>query len=242
MTKTLTKKEKQVNLQVQQKKTKKEKPVEIFTNGNNSKIADIVSIINLPPIITCTNCATCAGSCYANFRYQYPNVNKRWNRNWECTKADNFVEKATIELQYKGTPIVRFHESGDFYSDDYIDKCFDLAVANPNVFFYGYTKNKKALKLNALANVNIIYSLIETPIGEVRNYGTQEYCEYLRDNFGVFICPHDNTWKNENKRCMTTCDKCKTLDKVCFIEHGRKAKKDPYPKATLEKLKESKGN
>ena len=148
---------------------------EIYSNGNNAKLGNNVSILNLPPIKTCVNCSTCAGSCYAMFRYQYPNVQKRWNRNLEMTKADNFVELSTIELKYKATPIVRFHESGDFYSDEYIDKCFDLAVANPQIKFYGYTKNKNALRLNALANVNIIYSFVDTNIGEVRNYVTQEY-------------------------------------------------------------------
>lgn len=210
---------------------------EIYTNGNNAKLGNNVSILNLPPIKTCVNCSTCADSCYAMFRYQYPNVQQRWNRNLEMTKEDNFVELSTIELKYKATPIVRFHESGDFYSDEYIDKCFDLAVANPNIFFFGYTKNKNALKLNVLANVNIIYSLIKTPQGELRNYGTVEYCEYLRDTYNVPICPHGYTADKDNFKCMIDCQECKHYDSVCFVEHGRKATTDKYSNKTLQELR-----
>ena len=210
---------------------------EIYSNGKNAKLGNNVSILNLPPIKTCTNCSTCAGSCYANFRYRYPNVKQRWDNNWEMTKSDKFVELSTTELKYKATPIVRYHESGDFYSEEYIDKCFDLAVANPHISFFGYTKNKSALRLNALANVNIIYSFYETPIGEVRNYGTQEYCEYLRDNFGANICPHGYTADKENFKCMIDCTECLQADNMCFVEHGQKKTTDTYSTETLEKLK-----
>ena len=215
------------------------KAIEIFSEGHNAKLCAVVSIINLPPIATCPNCASCSGSCYATLRYGAPTVTPRWDRNLAMTKREDFVELATRELRYKGTKIVRYHESGDFYSDDYINKCMELAIENPQVFFYGYTKNKKALKLNVLKNVNVIYSLVETgtPLGEVRNYGNQEYCEFLRDNFNVFICPHTNEWKAEGKSCMGTCQECMTRDKVCFIEHGRKAKTDKYSSVMLEYLK-----
>lgn len=216
--------------------------VEIYSNGNNAKIGNNVSILNLPPVKTCTNCATCAGSCYARFRYQYPNVQKRWDRNWEMTKSEAFVELSTVELKYKATPIVRFHESGDFYSEEYIDKCFELALVNPQIKFYGYTKNKSALRLNALENVNIIYSMIDTVIGEVRNYGSQEYCEYLQDNYNAFICPHDSTWHAEGKKCMIDCQECLTKDSVCFVEHGNRAKNDKYSRDTLWALQVEMGD
>lgn len=212
--------------------------VEIFTSGQNVKIGDNTSIINLPPVKTCTNCSTCANSCYAKFRYQYPNVQKRWDRNLAMTKQENFVAMATNELRYKATPIVRFHESGDFYDDSYIAKCRELAMLNPSITFYGYTKNKKAMSLNDLDNCNIIYSLIKTPNGELRNYGTLEYCEYLRDNFGSFICPHDDSWKDKGLKCMIDCTECLTRDNVCFVEHGRQRKSDTYSDNTLKQLKE----
>lgn len=212
------------------------KRVEVFTSGQNAKIGDNTAILNLPPVKTCTNCKTCSDSCYARFRYQYPNVQKRWDINLEQTKSEDFVEKATIELKYKACPIVRFHESGDFYNDEYIEKCRKLAEANPCISFYGYTKNKSALSLNELENVNIIYSMINTPEGELRNYGTVDYCNYLHDNFGTLICPHDETWKEEGKKCMIDCTECLSCKSVCFVEHGRKRKSDKYSSEILSKV------
>ena len=218
-------------------KFKTNRPLEIFSEGKNAKLAAKVSILNLPPIATCPNCATCAGTCYATLRYgDRTHVQPRWDRNLAVTKREDFVELATRELKYKGTTLVRYHESGDFYSEEYIDKCMELAIANPQVFFYGYTKVKSALRLNALANVNVIYSLVETPIGEIRNYGTKEYCEMLQNDYDYFVCPHDSTWKEKGLSCMGTCEECKTRDKVCFVIHGRKAKQDTYSKTILDKL------
>ncbi len=211
--------------------------LEIFSAGQNVKIAENTAILNLPPITTCTNCSTCAGSCYAKFRYQYPNVKKRWDRNLEVTKRSDFVELATNELRYKGTPIVRFHESGDFFDKEYIEKCRQLALKNPQISFYGYTKNKDALILNELINVNIIYSLIDTPYGELRNYGTAEYCEYLHENYNIMICPHDETWKTSGKKCMVDCTECLKADNVCFVEHGRQRKSDKYSDKVLSQVK-----
>ena len=129
---------------------------EIFSIGKNAKIGDTVSILNLPPIKTCVNCSTCAGSCYAMFRYGCSKVKARWDNNLKLTKSSSFVDKASVELKFKGSNIVSFHESGDFYNMAYINKCYKLAKQNPSIMFYGYTKNIEALKLNKLQNVNII--------------------------------------------------------------------------------------
>ena len=42
-------------------KFKTNKPLEIFSEGKNSKLAAKVSILNLPPIATCPNCTTLLG-------------------------------------------------------------------------------------------------------------------------------------------------------------------------------------
>lgn len=222
--------------------TKFEKRVDIFTCGKNMKIGANVSILNLPPVKTCPNCKDCAKTCYAMWRNGSKTVHDRWERNLEMTKRADFVELATTELKYRCTPIVRFHESGDFYSEDYIDKCMELAIRNPQIMFYGYTKVKSALRLNALANMHIIYSLIDTPIGEVRNYGSKEYCEFLRDNYNATICPFETTgMKARGEKCMIDCKECLTCSSVCFVQHGRGKSTDTYSDNTLNKLKEVKG-
>lgn len=212
----------------------------VFTQGKNTKIASNTAIFNLPPVKTCINCKTCQGSCYAKFRYRFKTVKQRWDNNYNLSKDNDFVKKANIELKYRGCKIVRFHESGDFYNTDYIRKWAEIMACNSDVMFFGYTKNKNALILNKLANCNIIYSLIETEHGELRNYGNIDYCNYLRDTYNVFICPHDDTWKKQGKKCMVDCTACLTLKSVCFVEHGQYKKSDKYSKEILDKI--NKGN
>jgi hypothetical protein len=60
---------------------------------------------------------------------------------------------------------IRIHDSGDFYSPDYIKKWTEIAKAHPDVKLYAYTKSHHpALRthldaLHALPNVNIVQSL-----------------------------------------------------------------------------------
>ena len=79
----------------------------------------------------------------------------------------DFVPRMIEEVQravQRGAKAVRIHDSGDFYSEDYMLSWFRIAEAVPSVRFYAYTKMvvlvKKAYK-NGLVpdNVRLIQSL-----------------------------------------------------------------------------------
>jgi hypothetical protein len=54
---------------------------------------------------------------------------------------------------------VRIHDSGDFYSQEYLNKWADVARALPHLTFYAYTKSLH-LKLDGLPdNLRIVQSL-----------------------------------------------------------------------------------
>lgn len=44
------------------------------------------------------------------------------------------------ELLDNGAPIIRVHDSGDFFSDDYLAAWLHIATLRPDVLFYAYTK------------------------------------------------------------------------------------------------------
>jgi len=44
-------------------------------------------------------------------------------------------------IQNKKVDILRLHDSGDFYSVDYLNKWIQIAKDNKNVIFYAYTKS-----------------------------------------------------------------------------------------------------
>ncbi len=41
----------------------------------------------------------------------------------------------------KNTGIVRIHVAGDFFSQQYLDAWYIVALRNPNILFYAYTKS-----------------------------------------------------------------------------------------------------
>lgn len=111
-------------------------------------------ILNLPAILTCPNRTEhCEDACYAlKAERAYPGAKKSRQRHFEETLRDSFVADMieTIEHHlarkcFQGKKVVfRIHESGDFYSQEYVDKW--IAIINhfadrKNLVFMAYTKS-----------------------------------------------------------------------------------------------------
>ncbi len=184
----------------------------LFTKGNSK----------LPKSVLCWSilagkegCKRVCYGCYAiNIQNRFPNVRAAWSRNLEISKSNNFIDIINEELKNQGGKIVRIHVAGDFYSGEYISKWMSIIESNPNIYFYGYTKNKEALVLNKLSNCNIIYSVVPVSLGTAG----LNYCKdtkVLKDA-DYFICPDVNKGK---KICMVECFTCLYLDKVAFKKH-----------------------
>ena len=112
---------------------------------------------------TCPGASACRGVCYAKQgRYLMPNVRDARRRNLDESMKDSFVLDAVADLGYyarRGYNVVRLHDSGDFYSQEYLDKWAAIAAAVPGMIFYAYTKNLR-LTFDALpANLRIVQSL-----------------------------------------------------------------------------------
>lgn len=197
----------------------------MLTKGNK-KLDRSVGIFSLPAVLTCPNCKDCEASCYAKCEEDRFGVTREHRqRNLSLTKAPEFVRLMVNEIISRKVKIVRIHESGDFYSKDYIEKWEQIAKSLPTVRFYGYSKcwgkfPKALARLNSLDNVNIIDSV--TPIG--KNYGDDEYVCQLR-TMGYSLCPLQIIDPAEGKKCMRDCKLCLTASKVCFKAHGSRRKR-----------------
>ena len=114
---------------------------------SNSKLRDIV-IWNIPAGNTCPGATEgCLKFCYASRGYAEMARDAR-ERNWEFSERDDFVHAFLLFLQYTDdNPLlpeikyVRIHEAGDFYSDVYLDKWFEIARGRPDLIFYAYTRS-----------------------------------------------------------------------------------------------------
>jgi len=208
-----------------------------MTDGNIKVDAYLFS---LPPIKSCLNCESCKKSCYATKSYkQYPNVKNLWDKNFDNNliqlEKDLTVQLKQIRKQKEYKRVIRIHQSGDFYSVDYINLWAKLAKRFDTVLFYGYTKvmdysngfNKAINGLKDLDNVNIISSFI--PNTKRKNYGSYEYAKRMADKHNLKLCPVNKHNPNgdkihcgkhrDNKSGKIYCDHCLTNDNVCFVEH-----------------------
>lgn len=110
--------------------------------------------------LTCPFADKCVKYCYAQKgAYIWGNVKPAFERRYEATKQDDFVEIMIEEIVKKKVDYLRIHDSGDYYSNEYIYKWFAIANALPHVRFYSYTKSIPLfLQKTIPENMDIIFS------------------------------------------------------------------------------------
>lgn len=110
--------------------------------------------------LICPFAKDCVKYCYAQKgAYSWSNVKPAFEKRYEITKTDNFINLMNSEIKRKKVDFLRIHDSGDFYSKAYIQKWFQIANQNPNVKFYAYTKSFILFQgLNIPDNLDIIFS------------------------------------------------------------------------------------
>jgi protein gp88 len=111
---------------------------------------------------TCPKAGACATLCYARQgRYMMPNVARAREFNLEKVRGDlnDFRRMAIDDLRLIRNGIVRVHDSGDFFSQDYMDAWFDIAGEFPQKKFYAYTKSLHLDRGRKPDNFQIIQSV-----------------------------------------------------------------------------------
>ena len=110
--------------------------------------------------LTCPMADACIKFCYAKKgAYIWKNVKPAFERRYELTKTDKFIAKINAEIVLKEPEYIRVHDSGDYYSKNYLNKWIEIAKNNPSVKFYSYTNCIEMLKNADLPdNYDIIFS------------------------------------------------------------------------------------
>ena len=129
-------------------------------------------------INTCPGAGQCKLVCYAmkGGYIQYPasNIGQTRLLNFLYNDPDGFMsmlanEVATFDAKNKKKNIktvVRWHDAGDFFSPDYLDKAYAVARKFPNVDFYAYTKLASVAKGEKPNNFKINFSMGALPSQE----------------------------------------------------------------------------
>lgn len=168
-----------------------ERYIKTFMRTGNKKLTDVYDAetreriaayaqFNLPARRTCPNATkACFKFCYAIRDERFPTPRENRRANYDASRRDDFVERMiyTIETNlatpryHNAVMILRIHESGDFYSKEYMQKWIRVIshFIGRNVIFQFYTKcfdfvlsldpiSKAVLRL-ALTRHNVAMSL-----------------------------------------------------------------------------------
>ena len=113
-----------------------------YVSSGNRKMT--CPTFNLPACVTCPDkTEMCAKHCYARkAEKMYPDVLPCRKRNLADSEGPSFV-RAMVDLVQRRARggLFRIHESGDFYSQAYLDKWIAIAKACPGVRFLAFTKS-----------------------------------------------------------------------------------------------------
>ena len=77
----------------------------------------------------------------ASQEVQYNNVFNSRKHNFDLLRQSNNKDLLLMDSLPKNAGIVRIHVAGDFFSADYMQAWYNVAMSNPTVLFYAYTKS-----------------------------------------------------------------------------------------------------
>jgi hypothetical protein len=110
--------------------------------------------------LTCPFADECIKFCYAKKgAYIWSNVQPAFEKRYQLTKTDKFIKEMSNEIIKKKPDYIRVHDSGDYYSNEYLYKWLKLSAIHTRVRFYSYTNCIKMFKdIELPENYDIIFS------------------------------------------------------------------------------------
>ena len=192
---------------------------EIYISPGNRRMD--IPTFSLPAEKTCNGTTHCKKFCYAKKAERaYPNVLPCRERNFNISKGNDFVRQVTKWIYRERPEYFRIHESGDFYSQAYVNKWKDIMTLCPDTTFLAYTQ-KYELRFPNMNNFVLYYSIWDdTKFNKVpldRNYA------FVMENKDKGIV-YDKIIKyvvDEAKKCMKEKKKIGCQDCLwCFKNKG----------------------
>ena len=118
-------------------------------------------------MITCPMADSCIEFCYVR-KGMYKMASKWSELKLKASLKDDFVEAMNQDIKDKKAEYVRVHDSGDYYSKEYLLKWFQIAQDNPDVKFYSYTNNITMIK--NLKSIPINFDFIFSDSGKQNKF------------------------------------------------------------------------
>jgi len=193
-----------------------------FSLGNK-KISGNTLIFNLPagagPQGSCQQ--TCP-SCYARKAEKMrPAVLRARRRNLECLQEyglESLRQAVHYLVNLHPVKAIRIHESGDFFSREYLNRWQYIAegLKPMGIPLWTYSKSYSRTDIDRTDNLNLVESIL--PDGEI-NFGTRDYVEYKQEKFDIPICPATLSEAKQDFICNRDCHWCLTYPAMLFVQH-----------------------
>lgn len=191
-------------------------------------------IWSIPAVKTCPFATKhCVESCYARKAEKaYPDCLPARTKNYEFSKTDMFIPFMVKALHYMASLkayknakhiSIRIHESGDFYSVEYLEKWLDIAENCkdiPNMDFCAYTKSIPYL-VQACKDG---YNLKESTIHFLSSIWDDTKQERINETFEMNLPIYTAFEKGRFPEGYTKCD-CNDFGHCRQCYHGEKAEK-----------------
>lgn len=190
------------------------KSLSISTSNSKIKVANF----SIMPYLTCKGCNGCEHYCYAMKSLRYPSTQNAWASNTKLTESKYFVGMMIQELsKLPEGATFRIHQSGDFYSQQYINAWVEIVDEMEHIDFYFYTKAYKEFdfsELNNRENVSSIASVDDENIEDIDNFDKVATVSDVYSNCGQ---------QTKGLECGVTCKQCSIkgngCSKIIFKKH-----------------------
>jgi hypothetical protein len=190
-------------------------------------------IFSLPAEKTCPQSTEmCRKSCYAKKAERlYKNTRIARDRNYKQSLKNDFVAVMIATIEYhmnkpnckNANFLFRIHESGDFYSAEYMRKWVAIAnhfKGNKRITFCAYTKSLeifKTCKNEIPKNLIIRASIWNDTTSESMKFINKHHMPFFKT---VNKADMENAVKNDKLfKCVGNCGKCK----VCYSKYQKVA-------------------
>lgn len=187
----------------------------LIQRGNSKLKAAGIGMFNLPA--TKQVCGRVCKNCYAvREQVTYPNVLPAREARFKAAQQIDFVSNVQSELskKRKRPKYFRVHSSGEFFSQEYVNKWVAIAKKNTDITFFAYTKRARDFDFSVMKSLSNFILIDSFHFGAL-NYGPRK-----RVPQGAFVCP---AVKGSTVECGIDCTYCMTKEAQTaapyFIKH-----------------------
>ena len=154
-----------------------------------------------------------------------PKVRRNYIESYEYSLKSEFVDTVIRQIEsIKGKiKAVRIHDSGDFYSQEYVDKWVTIVKRFPNLKFFALTKRATDFDFSELKSLPNFYLIDSLKFGRL-NYGHLDDILRLAKKYDAYVCPATLPGNNHKITCGNGCNYCMTKwgekKGILFVQHS----------------------